>query len=122
MEMISLDITLSSHRGRNKVEHEYRVLVPAFDLILASVISCVVQEEEYFSRFSFGYIRHLLVHHRKALQSTRHGMNTVGTVLALIVFVNLGIQKGLWKFLLEGQESPIFWTMFFLASRACLAI
>lgn len=113
---------LSFHSGRNKVENEYRVLVPVFELILASVILYVVQEDEYFSRFSFGYICHLLARHRKALPSTHRGLSTVGTVLALIVFVNLGIQKGLWKFLLEGRESPIFWTTFFLVRRACLAI
>lgn len=53
MEPIFLGISLSIHRGQNKVENEYRVLVPVFDLIFASLISYMVQEEKYFPRFSF---------------------------------------------------------------------
>lgn len=52
MEPVFLEVSLSFHRGQNKVENEYRVLVLVFDLILASLISYMVQEK-YFPRFSF---------------------------------------------------------------------
>ena len=53
MEPVFLEFSLSFHRGQNKVEDECRVLVLVFDLILASLISYMVQEEKYLPRFSF---------------------------------------------------------------------
>lgn len=72
-----------------------------------------------FHSGTFHHLWHITEKHCNLLTIARALM---GRVIAILVFVNLGIQKGLQKLLLKCQESLVFWGTFFLASKAYLVI
>ena len=85
MEPDFLECSPSFHRGQNKVENEYRVLVLIFDLILASLILYMVRRRSTFLDFHSNPFCHLLVHHKKITVIYASWLEHHSRVLAMTV-------------------------------------